>query len=72
MTFDLKRMMKSKSELRHKLAKQPLAKKLDMLDELRERARVIRQAAESLPQDIRHKAQSKRLPDRAGEKRSKR
>lgn len=72
MTFDLKRMMKSKSELRHKLAKRPLAEKLGMLDELRERARVIRQAAESLPQDIRRKAQAKRPSDRVGEKRPKR
>lgn len=48
MTFDLKRILESKSALRRKLAKRPLAEKLAMLDELRERALAIREAAGSM------------------------
>ncbi len=48
MTFDLKRMLESKKALRRKLASRPLAEKLAMLDALRERALVLRKAAESM------------------------
>ena len=45
MTFDLQRILKSKRALRRKLAAQPVAEKLRMLDDLRERALTIRRAS---------------------------
>ena len=48
MTFDFERMLESKSALRRKLAKRPVAEKLAMLDELRDRAITLRKAAGSL------------------------
>lgn len=52
MTFDLKRMLESKSALRRKLASRPLAEKLDMLDSLRERTLALRTAAESMRHSV--------------------
>lgn len=45
MTFDLKRMLASKSALRRKIAQRPVAEKLALLDELRDRMLAIREAA---------------------------
>ncbi len=45
MTFDLKRMLASKGALRRKIAQRPVAEKLALLDELRERTLAIREAA---------------------------
>ena len=45
MSFDLQRILESKRTLRRSLASRPVAEKLAMLDELRDRARVIREAA---------------------------
>lgn len=44
MTFDLQRVVESKRAYRRKLAQRPVAEKLAMLDELRERTRAIRSA----------------------------
>ena len=44
MTFDLQRILESKRALRRSLASRPVAEKLALLDELRERARAIRGA----------------------------
>jgi hypothetical protein len=49
MIFDLQRFLESKQALRRNLASRPIAEKLAMLDELRDRARVIRAAR--LPKD---------------------
>jgi len=45
MTFDLQRIMESKRAWRRSLAQRPVAEKLALLDELRDRARAIRAAA---------------------------
>jgi hypothetical protein len=45
MTVDLKRIIESKRALRRSLASLPVAKKLAMLDALRDRERTIREAA---------------------------
>ena len=45
MTFDLQRILEGKRALRRKLASQPVADKLAMLDALRDRARMIHEAA---------------------------
>ena len=45
MTFDLQRMLESKRVFRQKLAARPVAEKLRLLDELRERALVIRRSS---------------------------
>ncbi len=45
MTFDLKRMLASKGAFRRKIAQRPVAEKLALLDELRDRALAIREAA---------------------------
>jgi hypothetical protein len=45
MTFDLQRVIESKRVYRHSLAQRPVAEKLAMLDELRDRTRAIRAAA---------------------------
>ena len=53
MSFDLQRILESKRALRRNLASRPVAEKLAMLDELRERARTIHEAAalrESAPE----------------------
>ena len=44
MTFDLNRVLESKRRLRRDLASRPLTEKLSMLDALRERALVLRDA----------------------------
>lgn len=46
--FDLSEILRSKQELRQRLAAQPVAEKLRLLDELRERALAI---AASRPRD---------------------
>ena len=46
-SFDLQRVLESKRAFRQKLAARPLAEKLRLLDELRERALVIRRATAS-------------------------
>ena len=48
MSFDLQRIIESKREMRRKLAGQPVAEKLAMLDALRDRARTILKAATRL------------------------
>ncbi|HAR46930.1 MAG TPA: hypothetical protein DCS42_09640 [Nitrospiraceae bacterium] len=48
MTFDLKRMLESKAALRRKLAERPVAEKLVILEELRERVLAIRTAVEAM------------------------
>jgi hypothetical protein len=45
MTSDLERIMESKRAWRHSLAQRPVAEKLALLDELRDRAKAIRAAA---------------------------
>jgi hypothetical protein len=45
MTFDLQRVIESKRAYRRSLAQRPVAEKLAMLDELRDRTRAIRAAA---------------------------
>ena len=45
MSFDLKKMLESKRALRRDLAARPIAEKLRMLDDLRERALAIRAAS---------------------------
>ena len=45
MSFDLQRMLESKRAYRQKLTAKPVAEKLRMLDELRERALVIRRSS---------------------------
>jgi hypothetical protein len=45
MTFDLQRIIESKYAYRRSLARRPVAEKLAMLDELRDRTRTIRAAA---------------------------
>jgi hypothetical protein len=45
MTFDLKRSLEGKRALRRKLANLPVAKKLAMLDALRDRQHTLREAA---------------------------
>ena len=42
MSFDLAKILRSKREFRQRLAAQPIAEKLAMLDALRERALAIR------------------------------
>ena len=42
MSFDLQRILESKRALRRKLAARPVAEKLRLLDELRDRALAIR------------------------------
>ncbi len=44
MTFDLRQILESKRALRRRLASRPVADKLALLDELRDRAIAIRQA----------------------------
>jgi len=44
-SFDLKKMLESKRALRRDLAARPIAEKLRMLDDLRERALAIRAAS---------------------------
>jgi hypothetical protein len=45
MSFDLQRVLESKRAYRQKLAARPVAEKLRLLDELCERAHVIRRAS---------------------------
>ena len=45
MSFDLERILESKRALRQRLARRPVAEKLEMLDTLRDRLRSIRKAA---------------------------
>ncbi len=45
MSFDLQRIIESKRALRRSLAQRPVAEKLALLDELRDRALAIRAAA---------------------------
>ncbi|HEY0073493.1 MAG TPA: hypothetical protein VGB77_05275 [Abditibacteriaceae bacterium] len=47
MSFDLSAILRSKSELRQKLAARPIKEKLAMLDTLRERTVALRSAASS-------------------------
>ncbi|MBA2585231.1 MAG: hypothetical protein H0U99_01960 [Chthoniobacterales bacterium] len=49
MSFDLERIWKSKGEYRRRLAVLPLAAKLQMLDELRERALTLRPRPTGIP-----------------------
>jgi len=44
MTFDLQRILESKRRFRRTLASRPVAEKLAMLDDLRERTRALRGA----------------------------
>ncbi len=48
MTFDLQQILESKRAYRRDLARLPIAVKLAMLEDLRERALAIRKAGESL------------------------
>jgi hypothetical protein len=45
MSFDLQRVLESKRAYRKKLAARPVAEKLRLLDEMGERAQVIRRAS---------------------------
>jgi len=72
MTFDLKRMLESKSALRRKLAKRPLAEKLAMLDTLRERALAVREAVEFTRRSAARETPAKYQAERDKEQRSKR
>ena len=47
MTFDPQKIVESKRALRRSLTARPIAEKLRMLDELRERSLTIRHAAQS-------------------------
>lgn len=49
MTFDLQRILASKRALRRSLAKRPVAEKLAMLDELRDRTLAVRSGAAARP-----------------------
>ena len=65
MSFDLQRILESKQSLRRKLAARPLAEKLAMLDALRERARVLRDAAKrELPAELKEPPGEYRVPPR--------
>ena len=57
MTFDLKRIWESKKAFRRKLADQPVAEKLAMLDTLRERTLAIRDAAGAMHQPMARESQ---------------
>lgn len=72
MTFDLKRMLESKKALRRKLAGRPLAEKLAMLDSLRERALMIREAGGRLRHPAVREAPEKYRTGQSKGKRSKR
>ena len=48
MTFDLQKIVESKRAMRRSRAARPVAEKLRMLDQLRERTLAIRHAAQSL------------------------
>ena len=52
MTFDLKRILESKNALRRKIAQRPVAEKLALLDELRDRMLAIREAAGAMPHPL--------------------
>lgn len=45
MTFDLRAIIESKRDFRHRLAARPVAEKLGMLDAMRERALAVRPTA---------------------------
>jgi len=51
MSFDLQRVLESKRALRQQLAARPVAEKLRMLDDLRERALALRGASRLPPAD---------------------
>jgi len=49
MTFEMREVLKSKQILRRRLAAKPIAEKLRLLDELRERTLTILASRKSLP-----------------------
>jgi hypothetical protein len=54
--FDFERIWESKQAFRQRLAAAPIAQKLRMLDELRERALAFRRASSRLPDSLREQA----------------
>jgi hypothetical protein len=66
MTFDLKRMLASKGALRRKLAQRPVAEKLALLDELRERTFSIREAAGAMHHPAVHETRAEYRSDGEG------
>ncbi len=63
MSFDLQKMLESKRALRRELAARPIAEKLRMLDDLRERARAIRAASPARAAAMREEPPSYRKID---------
>lgn len=66
MTFDLKRILESKSALRRKIAQRPVAEKLALLDELRERTLAIREAAGAMHHPVVRETPAKYRSDDEG------
>ena len=56
MSFDVEEMLRSKKALRQRLAALPIAEKLRLLDELRERSMAIRSAGSDKSNVIREEA----------------
>jgi len=56
--FDFERIWQSKRALRRRLAAAPIAEKLRMLDELRERALALRGASSRSPHSVREQPSS--------------
>lgn len=56
MSFDVEEMLRSKKALRQRLAALPIAEKLRLLDELRERSMAIRSAGSDKSNVIRKEA----------------
>jgi len=54
--LDFERIWESKRALRQRLAAAPIAQKLRMLDELRERALALRRASSRSPDSLREQA----------------
>jgi hypothetical protein len=71
MTFDFEKILESKRALRRKLAGLPVAEKLAMLDELRERAVALRKAAGPLRQPVVRETPAPYKSGPGGEKGSK-
>ena len=61
MSFDMQRILASKRSLRQKLAVLPVAEKLRLLDELRERELTLRRSAPPAASDV-VRAQPARYP----------
>jgi hypothetical protein len=66
MTFDLTRILESKRAFRRQLASRPIAEKLALLDTLRERELILRQAGPSAVAGFAGALHEKPTPHRTG------